>query len=292
MTFPRDTAGGLLLEVGAEDDCDGVCGRREFHLFGDPEDLPNPGSRIREVRIVVVDRGGGRLGLVVVRGTQVGEAVCLEAVRGAARDSRHARAVVDRDRGIEVDLKFWLGLCGGLGGGALAFRALAFGALAFVPTWLHERGGLPLWMAGATVAAFGLGGFLYTINAARLVRRLGESGLALAGGGVLALGFALLAATPGALSGAIACAMIGLGYHMLHNTLQTNATQMAPAVRGTAVALFAMSLFIGQSLGVGVAAQAVGAGSFVAVFAVAALGLFALGAAFARRLRNRGLRAA
>lgn len=169
---------------------------------------------------------------------------------------------------------------------------LAFGALAFVPTWLHERGGLPLWMAGATVAAFGLGGFLYTINAARLVRRLGESGLALAGGGVLALGFALLAATPGALSGAIACAMIGLGYHMLHNTLQTNATQMAPAVRGTAVALFAMSLFIGQSLGVGVAAQAVGAGSFVAVFAVAALGLFALGAAFARRLRNRGLRAA
>src|SRR5690606_24220874 len=99
---------------------------------------------------------------------------------------------------------------------------LAFGALAFVPTWLHERGGLPLWMAGATVAAFGLGGFLYAINAARLVRRLGESGLALAGGGVLALGFALLAATPGALSGAIACAMIGLGYHMLHNTLQTN----------------------------------------------------------------------
>ncbi|HRO57755.1 MAG TPA: MFS transporter [Burkholderiaceae bacterium] len=169
---------------------------------------------------------------------------------------------------------------------------LAFGALAFVPTWLHERGGLPLWMAGATVAAFGIGGFLYTVNAAKLVRRLGESGLALAGGGVLAAGFALLAATPGALSGAIACAMIGLGYHMLHNTLQTNATQMAPAVRGTAVALFAMSLFIGQSIGVGVAAQAVGAGGFVAIFAVAAGGLLALGAAFARLLQQRGLQTA
>ncbi|ODT36792.1 MAG: hypothetical protein ABS55_05100, partial [Lautropia sp. SCN 70-15] len=158
---------------------------------------------------------------------------------------------------------------------------LAFGALAFIPTSLHERAGLPIWLAGATVAAFGLGGFAYTLTAARLVRRFGESGLAIGGGAVLAAGFGLIAAAPGFLSGAIACMLIGLGYHMLHNTLQTNATQMAPTVRGTAVALFAMSLFLGQSVGVTAAAGALPSTGFAPLFAATALGLAATGAVFA-----------
>lgn len=158
---------------------------------------------------------------------------------------------------------------------------LAFGALAFIPTSLHERAGLPIWLAGATVAAFGLGGFAYTLTAARLVRRFGEAGLAIGGGAVLAAGFGLIAAAPGFLSGAIACVLIGLGYHMLHNTLQTNATQMAPTVRGTAVALFAMSLFIGQSVGVTAAAGALPSTGFAPLFTATALGLAATGAVFA-----------
>ena len=36
----------------------------------------------------------------------------------------------------------------------------------------------------------------------------------------------------------LATSTIGLGYYMLHNTLQTNATQMTPEARGTAVAGF------------------------------------------------------
>ena len=46
---------------------------------------------------------------------------------------------------------------------------------------------------------------------------------------------------------------MGMGFYMLHNTLQTNATQMAPERRGTAVSQFAASLFIGQSVGVAIA---------------------------------------
>ena len=47
---------------------------------------------------------------------------------------------------------------------------------------------------------------------------------------------------------------IGLGFYMLHNTLQTNATQMTPQARGTAVAIFSSALFIGQTVGVGTGA--------------------------------------
>ena len=45
---------------------------------------------------------------------------------------------------------------------------------------------------------------------------------------------------------------IGLGFYMLHNTLQTNATQMTPEARGTAVAIFSSALYLGQTLGVAV----------------------------------------
>ncbi len=162
---------------------------------------------------------------------------------------------------------------------------LAFGALAFVPTSLHERTGMPVWLAGATVAAFGIGGLAYTANAARLLARLGEAGLALGGGALMASGFALLAAAPR--TGAVACILLGLGYHMLHNTLQTHATQMAPTVRGTGVALFAMCLFIGQSAGVTLAAELVLGAGFVPVFAAAGAGVLATGAAFALLLQRR-----
>lgn len=164
---------------------------------------------------------------------------------------------------------------------------LAFGAFAFAPTLLQQQAGLPAWLAGVVVAAFGLGGLIYTANTTRLVRALGETGLSGLGGVVIAAGLVMLAMWPGTASGVAACILIGLGYHMLHNTLQTNATQMAPAVRGTAVAMFAMSLFFGQSLGVWLAAASVERTGFAPLFVAAAAGLVLLGAVFAALLRKR-----
>ena len=57
---------------------------------------------------------------------------------------------------------------------------------------------------------------------------------------LLAAGYAMLGLMPSAWLAPPAIALIGLGYYMLHNTLQTNATQMAPEARGLAVSLFAI----------------------------------------------------
>ena len=84
--------------------------------------------------------------------------------------------------------------------------------------------------------------------------------------------------------GALACALGGLGFYMLHNTLQTQATQMAPQARGGAVALFASVLFIGQSLGVSVVAVFMDGTSSWAVFSFAALGITLLGWVVSRRV--------
>jgi len=128
-----------------------------------------------------------------------------------------------------------------------------FGAYAFVPLYLHQRFDLSLTQAGLIAATLGLGGLTFSFLVRVLVQRLGETGLALGGGALLAVGLALIAfasSAPWAIPGCFAC---GLGFYMLHNTLQLNATQMAPEHRGTAVSLFASMLFLGQAGGVTVA---------------------------------------
>ena len=72
-----------------------------------------------------------------------------------------------------------------------------------------------------------------------LCNRLGQTGLAIAGGVLMGLRYLTLALAAGLVARAARrCSAIGLGFYMLHNTLQTNATQMSPEARGTAVALF------------------------------------------------------
>ena len=162
--------------------------------------------------------------------------------------------------------------------------ALLYGATAFIALDLHLRFGLSLGASGSVVAAFAAGGLLYASVAAQVVPRLGERGLVLGGGAFIGVGFVVLALAPAALW-AIPCVVaLGLGVYMLHNTLQVHATQMAPEARGGALALFACSLFTGQSAGVWLASHAVDATGARPVFLVAALGLFVLALDFRRRL--------
>ena len=74
---------------------------------------------------------------------------------------------------------------------------------------------------------------------------------------------------------------------MMHNTLQTHATQMAPERRGAAVAAFASCFFLGQSVGVGLGGLLVGLVStgWVLASGAAAVGLVAWN--FNRRQRGR-----
>ena len=169
--------------------------------------------------------------------------------------------------------------------------ALAFSTLALLPTWLHNRHGLSLWQTGMAAAGFGLGGLLFALCGPWLARKLGEQGLVLAGAVPLCAGFWLLGSSNWMLEAA-KCMVAGVGFFMVHITLQTLATQMLPSLRGTAIAAFALSLFVGQSGGVALAAQASQQVGFETVQATSAIGLAALGLALANLLRIRAKRAA
>jgi predicted MFS family arabinose efflux permease len=162
--------------------------------------------------------------------------------------------------------------------------ALFYGSLAFVALYVHQRFGLGLGASGAVAAMFALGGLLFAAGAGRLLPRVGEAGLVIVGGGLMAVGFLALAAAP-APGWAVPCVVaLGAGIYMMHDTLQVHATQMAPATRGAALAIFACSLFTGQSLGVWLASRAVDAGGARFVFVASAIGLLLLALDFRRRL--------
>jgi predicted MFS family arabinose efflux permease len=161
-----------------------------------------------------------------------------------------------------------------------------FGPFAFIASHLHHAFGVSLSMAGSLVMLFGFGGLGYAVSARHLVRRLGEAGLARWGGALLALSLGTIAFAPAWQWSVPACLAAGLGYYMLHNTLQINATQMAPERRGAAVAAFASCFFLGQSAGVAITGLVVeGLGSSRAI-GLGALGVLVVAVNFAR-LRSR-----
>jgi predicted MFS family arabinose efflux permease len=89
------------------------------------------------------------------------------------------------------------------------------------------------------------------------VRLLGQAGLVIWGGMMLCAAYLALALLPVWWAAVAAIVLIGLGFQMVHNTLQVNATQMAPEARATALGIFAACLYIGQSIGVVAAAPVV-----------------------------------
>jgi len=161
--------------------------------------------------------------------------------------------------------------------------ALVFGAMAFIPTHLHQQFDLSVVVAGSVMMLYGVGGLLYSQLARRwLVWLGGERGLVKAGAASIVLGLLLLAWAHQPVLGMLACFATGFGFYMLHNTLQVQATQMAPASRGTAVTLFACLLFFGQSSGVLAMAFSVDRGWLPYAFTVAAGGVAVLGVAVSR----------
>jgi predicted MFS family arabinose efflux permease len=160
--------------------------------------------------------------------------------------------------------------------------AFVLGAFAFFATHLHRALGISFTLAGSAAMLFGFGGLVFATAARRLLGRLGEPGLIRGGAFTLLAMMSLVALAPGVIVVALACFAMGIGFYMLHSTLQTHATQMAPERRGAAVATFALCYFLGQAAGVSAVGWAVTHFSTAAVIVVAALGVTVTALDFAR----------
>jgi predicted MFS family arabinose efflux permease len=175
---------------------------------------------------------------------------------------------------------------------ACAEGAAGFGVLAIIASHLHQMLGLSLTLSGAIVAMFGLGGVAYMALARPMISRFGEIGLAQVGGCVMGVSLTVLGFSTWWPLTPWVSLTAGFGFFMFHNTMQANATQMSPKARGTAVSLFSVSLFVGQALGVLLAANLIALVGSGTVVAMGGGGITLLGLLLARGLRQRALKTA
>lgn len=145
------------------------------------------------------------------------------------------------------------------------------GLLPFVGVLLYAAGETRATIAGVLVAAFALGGFLFSAGITLALRLAGQRALFALGASLAGLALLALAPAPPWQVQTACFALLGFGMYMLHVSIQAQVTELVPASRGSAVALHTSSTFVGQSIGpvyYGWAIAVVGAGPAMAVGAV------------------------
>jgi predicted MFS family arabinose efflux permease len=161
---------------------------------------------------------------------------------------------------------------------------LFYGVFAYTGAYLKERFSLSYLLIGGMLAGFGFGGMIYSLLVKWLLARLGEQGFVRLGATLMFICMAALPLLPWWQATIPVFVVAGFGFYMFHNTLQTRATEMAPQRRGTAIAVFAFSLFMGQASGVALCGVVIRLLNYGWTFALCGISLAILGIWFARRI--------
>lgn len=149
-----------------------------------------------------------------------------------------------------------------------------YGITPFIGDLLLTRGAGGVRETGFVIAGLGLGGLLFAIVVPAILRVATRPALMAAGGGIAASGLAGvgLDLTWAAQMGFMV--VLGFGFFLLHNSVQTEVTELAPSARSSSFALHAFSFFMGQALGpivYGLSLPAFGAARSLQVGALALL---------------------
>lgn len=160
---------------------------------------------------------------------------------------------------------------------------LIFGMFPYLAPIMAERGIGGTVEAGAAIAAFGAGGFSYTLLAAPGLRAVGQAGLLRIGAGLIAAGLLAVGLAQASFVVIAAAVALGLGFFAVHGSIQTRVTEVAPHARGSAVSMHAFWFFMGQSVGPVAFGLSAGAVGVLTSLAGCAAGMVVLGVVLARR---------
>jgi predicted MFS family arabinose efflux permease len=134
--------------------------------------------------------------------------------------------------------------------GTVFFEAIAiFGVTPYVSDILETNHlGGPR-EAGFVIAGIGVGGLICSLILGWLMRFFTRVGFMAAGGTIGAFALAATAWLPDWIALAGFFTLLGFGFVMLHNSVQTEVSSLAPAARASAFSMHAFSFFMGQALG-------------------------------------------
>ena len=154
------------------------------------------------------------------------------------------------------------------------------GSLPFVALLLEQNGQGGLTEASFVIAGMGCGGLLYTLTVRRMLPLLGGMLNMLRYGGVLcAVGLAAVAQVGIWPLQMVAYTVAGLGFFMLHASLQAQATDVAPELRATSISLHSTFFTLGTAIGpvlyaVGIHAIGAKASILLGALAILVVGMF------------------
>ena len=161
--------------------------------------------------------------------------------------------------------------------------AAFFGGTGYLGALLHDEYGVGLAGVGLILTLDGAALFATSRLIGRIAPLLGEDRLILVGGALMGGGFLFVLALGTWEAAVPAVIALGAGFALCHTTLQTRATELDPAARGTAISLFAFALFAGSALGTALLGRLLESSGYDAVLLASGIALLAL-AALAPRL--------
>lgn len=124
-----------------------------------------------------------------------------------------------------------------------------YGLMPYVGDLFAQRGIGGASEAGLVIGSIGIGGLAYVLTLKLLLKRFSIYQFMAAGGILMSLGPLSLAANIPWTSVAAAFGVTGFGFMLLHNSIQTQVVDLAPAARQSAYCLHAFSFFMGQAAG-------------------------------------------
>jgi len=123
------------------------------------------------------------------------------------------------------------------------------GLFPYVAILLIASGETSSSIAGIVIAAFGLGGVLYSVSVPVLVANIRENSLMIIGGTLAATSLAIIALNfPWYVQAGI-FALFGFGFYLLHGSIQVHVTELSQTARGVAASLHSCFFYLGQAMG-------------------------------------------
>jgi predicted MFS family arabinose efflux permease len=163
--------------------------------------------------------------------------------------------------------------------------ACIHGSLPFIGEYLKGLGKGGVREAGIVIAGMAIGGLIYAFGVPLLLRFIQRRQMMGVGGVIGGAGLGLIALGTDWPVEAVFMAIVGFGFFLLHNPVQTEVSELAPTARASAFSLHAFCFYTGQAIGpvlYGLGLHSIG---LSASFAIAAAAFLLTGLAAYQRLR-------
>ena len=134
--------------------------------------------------------------------------------------------------------------------GVVFLEGLAiYGIMPFIGELLRSRNAGGLREAGFVIGGLGIGGLLYASVVPVILRVASRPAMMAVGGLVATAGLGGVGLEVPWGTQAAFMMVLGFGFFLLHNSVQTEVTELAPSARASSFSLHAFGFFLGQALG-------------------------------------------